>query len=164
MSAPLWRPYWRPLGAILGCLEAILGASRVYLGAKLAPYRVYWGRSGAFLRQCEKKVNLISAPPLEALLAPSWGHLEPSWGHLGAVLGPSWGQVGPIWGLLGPLWGPLEAAEAHRKQKAGKPKNIEKHKVFDDVCLLGASLAVSVAASGCLVAIRTPHEGMLETM
>ena len=65
---------------------------------------------------------------LGPFLGAHWGHLGPAWGHRGAVLGPSWGQVGPIWGLLGPLWGPLEAAEAHRKEKAGKPKNIEKHK------------------------------------
>ena len=142
-------PSWGPLGALLGPSWGLLGAS-------LGPLGSQWPK---------KRVASISAPPLEALLAPSWGHLGPSWGHLGAVLGPSWGQVGPIWGLLGPLWGPLEAAEAHRKEKAGKPKNIEKNiRFFDDFGLLGASLAGSVAASGRLVAIRTPHGGMLQTM
>ena len=77
---------------------------------------------------------------------------------------PTWSQVGPIWGLLGPLWGALEAAEADRKQKAGKPTHIDKHKSFNDFRLSGASLASSVAASGRLVAVWAPLGLMLETV
>ena len=50
------------------------------------------------------------------------------------------------------------------RKKLGSQKTLKNIRFFDDFGLLRVSLAGSVAASGRLVAIRTPHEGMMETM
>ena len=107
---------WRPLGALLGYLEAMLGRLGTILDVMEPSWRPSWAPSrslgpsweplgpfGAVSGLSGRPLGRSSGPPggsLGALL----GRLGSLLGRLGAVLGASWAVLGRSRRPLGPSW------------------------------------------------------------
>ena len=167
-------PSWSLLGAPVGSLKVISGASWVVsdaLKTKQASMIVrrmkrilmifasrgpLGGTTGELLGRPQPSSRRLGASltPSWPILSPCIGHLAPYWGHDG----PSWGHFAPYWGYLGTYRTLLGAKKQSKSKNISFPRDFEQ---FPRPCWVylgsGAILSHLGVSCGHIVAILGPY-------